>query len=161
MLHTIGIIFVIIVLLVGLVGAALPYLPGLPLAFLGLVGLTYLVGEKYFNANWLWFFGLVTLASLACDYLAGFLGARWGKSSLYGTIGAVVGGIVGIVLLGLWGIILGPALGVLLFEFLAKRDHVHAVRVAQKTLITSVIALAANALLAIIFAIALTLLLIF
>ena len=161
MLHTISIILVIIVLLVGLVGAALPYLPGLPLAFLGLIGLTYLVGDNYFSTNWLWFFGLLTLASLACDYLAGFLGARWGKSSIYGAIGAVVGGLVGIMLLGVWGIILGPALGVLLFEFLAKRDHVHAVRVAKTTLVTSVIALVVNALLAIIFAMALTLLLIF
>ncbi len=161
MLHIVLVIFAIILLLVGLIGAALPYLPGLPLAFLGTMLLGRLTDFQYFDARWLWLFGFLTLASLACDQLAGFLGSRWGKSSLWGTVGAVVGGLIGVIFFSVWGIILGPALGVLVFEMVARRDHLRAVRVARVTLVASIIGLVVNALLAIFYSVALALALIF
>lgn len=161
MLHIALIILAIILLLVGLLGAALPYLPGLPLAFLGTILLGRLTDFQFFDTRWLWFFGLLTLASLACDQLAGFLGSRWGKSSLWGTVGAVLGGLIGVIFFSVWGIILGPALGVLVFEMVARRDHIRAFRVARVTLVASIIGLVVNALLAIVFAVTLVLTLIF
>jgi len=161
MFHVVLIILAIILLAIGLIGAALPYLPGLPLAFLGTILLGRLTDFGYFDARWLWFFGSLTLASLACDQLAGFLGSRWGKSSLWGTLGAVTGGLIGVIFFGVWGIILGPALGVLAFEMMAKRDHLRAVRVARVTLVASIVGLAVNALLAIIYAVTLALVFIF
>jgi len=160
MLDVILIILAIILLVVGLFGAALPYLPGLPLAFLGTILLGRLTDFQYYSVDWLWLFGSLTLASLACDQLAGFLGSRWGKSSLWGTIGALIGGLIGVIFFSIWGLILGPALGVLAFEMIAKRDHLRAVRVARVTLVASIVGLAVNALLAIIYAVTLTLVLI-
>jgi len=161
MLHVVLIMLAIILLAVGLFGAALPYLPGLPLAFLGTILLGRLTDFQFFDTRWLWFFGSLTLASLACDQLAGFLGSRWGKSSLWGTIGALIGGLIGVIFFSIWGLILGPALGVLALEFVAKRDHLRAVRVARVTLVASIIGLVINVLLAIVYAVTLALILIF
>jgi len=151
----------ILLVMAGLLGAVLPYLPGLPLAFLGTILLGYGTEFGFFSVTALWVFGGIALASLVCDYLAGFLGARWGKASIWGTVGALLGTILGIGVFGIGGVIIGPALGVLLFEMLARRDHLQAARAARSTLLSSILGLATNAFLALAFVITLTLVLIF
>ena len=157
-----GVVISAILIIVGLLGVLVPFLPGLPLAFCGALLLSYITGFKLISLWSILFLAVLALLSVLVDYLAGLIGARWGKASLWGLVGAITGLVVGILSFGIIGMILGPALGVLVFELVAKRgDHRHAVKAAQSTLISSFLGIAVNAILAIIFMTVLVLALIF
>lgn len=151
----------VIIMIVGLLGVLVPFLPGLPLAFSGVFLLALITDFNLISPWILVILGVLALLSVLVDYLSGIIGARWGKASVWGTVGAITGLIAGIVTFGPIGLILGPAVGVLVFEFVAKRDKEHALRAAKSTLASSLLGIAVNAILAIIFVLVLTLALIF
>ncbi len=151
----------VIMIVIGLAGVLVPFLPGIPLAFLGVFVIALVTGFDVISPAVLYFLGTLALLSVVIDYAAGILGARLGKASLWGVLGAVVGTIIGIVTMGIIGIVIGPALGVLIFELIAKKNQKSALRAAKSTLATSLLGIATNAILAIIFAVTLILALIF
>jgi len=151
----------IILMIVGFFGVLIPFLPGLPLAYFGVLLLAFVTGFNLISPWILVILGALALLSILVDYLSGIIGARYGKASLWGMIGAITGLIVGLLVFGPLGLILGPAVGVLVFELIAKRDHRQAARAAQSTLISSLLGMAINAILAITFAITLIVALIF
>ncbi len=148
------IIFSVIMILIGLFGAIVPFLPGLPLAFIGTLVLAIATHFGLISVPVVIALAFLALLSLVVDFASGLIGARLGKASIWGAIGAIVGTIVGILCFGILGIVFGPALGVLLFELLARRNNnSQAVKVAKTTLITSLLGLALNGILAVVYAI--------
>jgi len=110
----------------GLVGVLLPVLPGVPLSWLGLF--IYAIGtgfERISIATVVVFF-ILTVLTLALDFVAPMLGAKKYRASKFGVIGAFLGFTVGIFVLGFWGIILGPFVGALLGELIARRKPTQA-----------------------------------
>lgn len=156
-----GIIIGTIIMIIGLVGAVLPFLPGLPLAYIGVIILNYATGGQLFGSATLIILGLIALSSLLIDYFSGLLGAKIGKASIWGAVGAFIGTIVGFSTMGIIGLIIGPALGLAIFELIVENDHQKIIKSTKSTLATSLLGLIAGALLAIVFAVGLALAVIF
>ena len=150
-----------VLIIIGIFGAVVPFLPGLPLAFIGVLMLAYATHFNLISAPVLAALACLALLSLLVDYLSGVIGARWGKASIWGTVGAITGLVVALVAFGPLGLVLGPAVGVLVFEFIAKRDKNHALRAAKTTFASSLLGIAANGLLAITFIVILVVAIIF
>ena len=151
----------IIMVLIGIAGVLVPFLPGIPLAFLGAFVLAYITNFEVISPVTLIILAAIALLSLAVDYFSGIIGARWGKASIWGVFGALLGTIIGIITIGPLGIILGPVLGVLIFELVAKKNVRQATYAAGTTFATSIIGLATGAILAILFAVVLVIALIY
>jgi len=143
----------IILVLIGLFGAVLPFLPGLPLAFIGTLLISIATHFHLISVPVLVALACLALLSIVVDFASGIIGARLGKASIWGGVGAVTGVIVGILFFGLLGIVFGPAIGVLVFEFIARHNKTQAVKVAKTTLVTSLLGLAINGILAVVYVI--------
>jgi len=113
----IGLLLAMLLMLVGLAGCILPGLPGTPLVLAGAIAHRVWFGATSVN-NWiLALLVLLTIMSVAFDYLASTLGAKKMGATWRGMTGAIVGAIVGL-FFGIPGILLGPFLGALSFEML-------------------------------------------
>lgn len=110
-----------VLVLAGLVGTILPALPGTPLVFLGLLLTAWAEGFEKVGWVTLTILGILTLASVAIDVLAGSLGAKRLGASWQATVGATLGALVGL-FFGLPGLILGPFFGAAAGEYLARRN---------------------------------------
>ena len=135
MWNVLSIIACFILMIVGLIGVVLPVLPGVPLAWAGLFIYGLANGfEKISIATTVIFF-VLTLLTLAIDFLAPMLGAKKYRASVWGILGVFLGFIIGIITLGPWGIILGPFLGALVGELIARRQPGQALKAALGALI--------------------------
>ncbi len=103
-------------ILIGLLGTVLPVLPGIPLAFAGMVLAAWVGGFKEISVISLVLLGLLTLASVAIDFLASAIGAKRAGASKMAILGAGIGSLVGVLFFSLPGLILGPFLGVMAVE---------------------------------------------
>ena len=106
--------------LVGLAGTVLPALPGLPLMFAGMLLAAWAGGFEQVGGWMLGLLGLLTIASLAVDFIATALGAQRVGASRLALVGAVIGTFAGL-LFGLVGVFVGPFLGALIGELLHGR----------------------------------------
>lgn len=125
---------VVLLVLGGLAGLVFPGLPGTPLVYAGLVLAAWL--DDFARVGWwpvLVLLGVLTLLSLAVDFVAGALGAQRVGASGKAVWGATLGGVVG-VFFGLPGLLVGPFAGAVLGQFAASRDLLHAGRVGVGTL---------------------------
>lgn len=153
LLLILGVIFII----VGVFGVLVPFLPGIPLAFLGAFLLAYSTSFGLVSKNILWLLASLAFLSVCVDYFSGIIGARLGRASIFGVVGAVVGGFIGFFTAGLLGVVLGPAIGVLIFELLAKNGSKKAMKATSSTLLASLVGLIVNSIIALIFVVILTL----
>lgn len=103
-------------IIIGLLGTVLPILPGIPLAFLGMVLAAWAGGFKEISAITLVLLGLLTLASVAIDFLASAIGAKRAGASKLAIIGAGIGSLIGVLFFSLPGLIIGPFVGVMVVE---------------------------------------------
>lgn len=110
-----------LIIIVGAVGVFLPMLPGVSLMFVGILIAAFVSDFFFISQATIIFLGFLTIVSLVVDYFSGLIGAKYSGAGSWGSIGAVIGAVFGVSLLGPIGLILGPALGVLIFEFLSKK----------------------------------------
>jgi uncharacterized protein YqgC (DUF456 family) len=103
-------------ILIGLLGVFLPVLPGIPLAFAGMVLAAWAGDFKEISFITLLLLGLLTLASVAIDFLASALGAKRAGASKLAIFGAAIGSVLGLFLFSLPGMIIGPFVGVMAVE---------------------------------------------
>jgi uncharacterized protein YqgC (DUF456 family) len=89
--------------------------------------------------------------SVLIDHLSGILGAKWGGASKRGLIYGFVGLLIGTAILPPFGGFLGLFGGVLFSELLANRKSGEAVKAATGSLIGSIMGVAVNTILAVIF----------
>jgi uncharacterized protein YqgC (DUF456 family) len=103
-------------IIIGLLGVFLPILPGIPLAYAGMVLAAWAGGFKEISVLVLILLGLLTLASVAIDFLASALGAKRAGASKLAVVGAALGSLIGMIFFNLPGLILGPFVGVMVVE---------------------------------------------
>jgi uncharacterized protein len=123
----IGLSLALLIMLAGLLGSILPVIPGIPVILLAAIGHRLYFGAHSINNPVLVILIVLTLVSVALDFLAGMLGANKFGATWRGAVGAIVGGIVGL-FFSLPGMILGPFIGATLFELLGDREWEKAVK---------------------------------
>ena len=116
----IGLVIAGLVMFIGFAGTFLPGIPGAPLILIAGVGHRLYFGETSASVLVLVIMGVLTLLSIAIDFLASMFGAKKLGATWKGVTGAVVGAIVGL-FFSLPGIILGPFIGAFLFELAGGR----------------------------------------
>lgn len=121
-----------ILILVGVAGTVLPALPGLPVVFAGMLLAAWAGGFEQVGAGMLVLLGVLTLLSLAVDFMATAMGAKRVGASRLAIIGAVIGTFAGL-FFGPIGLIAGPFIGALAGELVHGRDVGHATRVGFGT----------------------------
>lgn len=120
-LEIIGLSLALLVMLAGLIGSILPAIPGIPVILVAAIGHRLCFGAHSVNNTVMVVLIVLTLVSIAFDFLAGMFGANKFGATWRGMLGAVIGGIVGL-FFNLPGIILGPFIGATLFELLGDRE---------------------------------------
>ncbi len=95
--------------------------------------------------------GFLFLASIAVDWSAGLLGAKWGGAGWKSMLMGAVGGAVGFVILPPVGTFVGLFCGVLVGEVLRRRKSAEAMRAASGALAGSLAGIVVNAALALAF----------
>jgi uncharacterized protein YqgC (DUF456 family) len=113
--------------IVGVAGNLLPAVPGTPLNYIALLALHYTRGDV-FSTTFLVAFGVLTVLSLAVDYLVPLLGARLYGVTRYGMAGFVIGMFVGFLTLSLPGMVLGMVTGAVVGELYAGKNRTEALR---------------------------------
>jgi hypothetical protein len=123
------------VMIVGLVSIVFPFLPSIPVIWLGIF--LYGVGTNFavVNPSFMLLISLLAFATIFLDYTTTVWGLKKYHGSLWGILGAVVGGFVG----SLWGIlgalVIGPVLGSVVFEMLRGRDNVFGIETERFTIV--------------------------
>ncbi len=107
-------------ILAGIAGVILPALPGLPLVFIGMLLAAWAGDFQQISWPALTLLGLLTLVSVAVDFLATALGAKRVGASRKALIGAVIGSLVGL-FFGIIGLFAGPFIGALVGELWHSR----------------------------------------
>jgi|SRR5215216_4842104 len=111
----------VVLVVAGVLGTVLPALPGTPLVFLGLLVAAWAEGFQKVGWFTLAILAILTLCSLAVDFMASSYGAKRMGASWLAMAGAAVGTLVGL-FFGLPGLIFGPFVGAVLGEYLTRRD---------------------------------------
>jgi uncharacterized protein YqgC (DUF456 family) len=117
----IGLSLALLVMLAGLIGSMLPVIPGIPLMLAAVIGHRLYFSAHSVSNTVMVILIVLTVVSIAFDFLAGMFGANKFGATWRGAVGAIVGGIVGL-FFNLPGIILGPFIGATLFELLGDRE---------------------------------------
>lgn len=110
-----------LIVLAGLAGTVVPALPGVPLVFAGLFVCAWIGNFETISWFTVGVLALLAVTSLAVDFLAGALGARYLGASTRAFWGAAFGAILGI-FFGIPGIVLGPFIGAVLGELSGGSD---------------------------------------
>ncbi|WP_454831227.1 DUF456 domain-containing protein [Pseudoxanthomonas wuyuanensis] len=121
-----------LLIVVGIAGVILPVLPGLPLVFVGML-LAAWAGD-FQQVGWvsLTALGLLTLLSVAVDFLATMVGAQRVGASRKALLGALIGTFAGL-FFGPVGLFAGPFVGALLGELWHGRQIGQAAKVGFGT----------------------------
>lgn len=130
----------LVIMMVGFLGSVLPGIPGPPLILAAAVVHKLVRGDA--GASW-WVIAvltLMTLLSLALDFIATSIGAKKMGATWKGAVGAALGALFGL----LWmpfGLVLGPLIGAMALEMLGGKEW----REAGKAGIGAVLGLVAGA----------------
>ncbi len=125
-------ILVALLMAVGVAGTVVPVLPGAVLIFAGAVLAGWI--DDFSRISWwtLGALGILTVVSIACDFIAAAFGAKRLGASPLAISGAAIGTLVG-VFTGLWGLLFMPLAGAAIGEYVALRNVGRAGRVGLAT----------------------------
>jgi uncharacterized protein len=138
----------IVLFAVGLIGTVAPVLPGTTIILAAAVIHRIMLGpEKSIGWPTIFVLVLLTLATYALDFLAGYFGAKHFGATKWGTLGALVGALVGL-FFGIVGLFVGPVIGAIAGEFLAGKRLVDAGRAGWGSLLGNIGAMVAKLLIA-------------
>lgn len=121
-----------LLILVGLAGAIVPALPGVPLVFAGMLLAAWADHYQHIGAVTLTILGVLSIAALLIDFVAGLLGAKRVGASKRALWGAAIGTLIGL-FFGLPGLLLGPFVGAVVGELSAGGKLNQATRVGVGT----------------------------
>jgi uncharacterized protein YqgC (DUF456 family) len=133
----------VLLVVAGVAGTVFPALPGAPLVFAGLLLAAWVDGFQHVGGGTISILVVLTLLSLAVDFVATSLGAKRVGASATAVTGALIGTVVGL-FFGVAGLLLGPFVGAVLGELLARRDLAQAGRAGVGTWIGLVLGTAAK-----------------
>jgi uncharacterized protein YqgC (DUF456 family) len=113
----------LILIFIGFAGILLPGIPGLFLFFLASVMIYYAIPGIL--SSWTILIMLLGfLLTFPLDLLGTIIGAKWGRATKWGLIGATLGGFIGM-FFGIPGLVIGPLLGAFFAELLLKKRSVN------------------------------------
>jgi uncharacterized protein len=141
--------FVTIVLFaVGLIGTVTPVLPGTIIILAAALIHRIMLGPGK-SVAWpiIVVLVLLTLATYALDFLAGYFGAKYFGATKWGTFGAIVGALMGL-FFGIIGLFIGPVIGAIAGEFIAGKRMVDAGRAGWGSLLGNIGAMLAKLIIA-------------
>ena len=121
-----------VLIVVGVAGAVLPALPGTVLVLAGIVMGAWIDDFTRVGGWTLTIVALLAVLAWVLDYVAGLMGARRAGASRQALLGAALGTVAGL-FMGLVGVLFMPLVGAAVGEYLARRDHVGALRVGVST----------------------------
>ena len=141
--------FVTIVLFaVGLIGTVAPVLPGTTIILAAAVIHRIMLGaEKSIGWRAIVVLVVLTLATYALDFLAGYFGARYFGATKWGTFGAILGAVIGL-FFGLIGLFVGPVIGAIVGEVIAGKRMIDAGRAGWGSLLGNIGAMIAKLIIA-------------
>ncbi|MHC1480782.1 DUF456 domain-containing protein [Frateuria aurantia] len=116
----------------GLAGTIVPALPGIPMLFGGIWLAAALDEYRHLPVPWLTAIGLLAAIGVACDFVAGSLGAKRIGATPQALWGAGIGTVAGM-FFGIPGLLLGPFLGALLGELSTGRSVLRSAHVGINT----------------------------
>lgn len=119
------VILALTLIAVGTAGIVYPALPGLALMFAGTWLLAYAGGYQIYGAGILWLVGLISLAGILTDYVAGIWGTKYTGAGKLAVRGALIGSIIGM-FFSLPGLVLGPLIGAAAGELISCRNMIQA-----------------------------------
>ena len=123
---------------VGLIGTVAPVLPGTTIILAAAVIHRIMLGaDKSIGWYTIVVLVLLTLASYALDFVAGYFGAKYFGATRWGTFGAVVGALVGL-FFGIIGLFVGPVVGAIAGEFVAGKRMIDAGRAGWGSLLGNI-----------------------
>lgn len=125
-------ILAVALIIAGLAGTILPALPGTALVLAGIVLGAWIDDFTRVGAGTLAVVGALAVLAWVLDYVAGLLGAQKAGASRQALVGAALGTVAGL-FMGLVGVLFMPLVGAAIGEYLARRDHGHALRVGVST----------------------------
>jgi uncharacterized protein len=123
----IGLTVALVLMSLGLIGTVVPGIPGTSLVLVVAIAHRLFFGPASLSNLFLVLLVLLTVFSMALDYLATVFGARKMGATWRGIAGAVIGAVVGL-FFGPAGILLGPFVGALVFEMISGREFSDAAR---------------------------------
>src|SRR5437773_3262497 len=128
-------LFTIVLFAVGLIGTIAPVLPGTTIILAAAVIHRIMLGPEK-SIGWVTIIALVllTLATYALDFLAGYFGAKHFGATKWGTFGAILGALVGL-FFGIIGLFVGPVIGAIAGEFIAGKRMIDAGRAGWGSLL--------------------------
>jgi uncharacterized protein YqgC (DUF456 family) len=125
-------IVVVALMAAGVVGTVVPVIPGAILIFAGACLGGWI--DDWTRVSW-WTLGalaLLTIVSVAVDFVAGSFGAKRVGASKLAITGAAIGTFAG-VFTGLWGLLFMPFVGAAIGEYASRRNLERAGRVGVAT----------------------------
>ncbi len=125
----------LIVMLGGIIGCLLPAVPGIPVIWISALVYALITGFERIGTDYLVTFGILSVATLLLDYIAGVYGAKRFGASKWGMLGAFLGMIVGLIIGFLPGMILGPFIGAVALELIAGKQSGPALKAGFGTFI--------------------------
>lgn len=132
-----------VLLSLGFVFLFIPILPSVTYMFVVAV-IFDLLANNALSSHEITVLGVITLISIAVDYLSGFLGARWGGASWRALMLGSLGMFLGIFILPPIGIFIGLFLGVVIGEFAFSGDPTQAIRAGSASLLGSLAGIVIN-----------------
>ncbi len=120
---------------VGLIGTVVPIFPGTTIILAAAILHRVMVGaEKSIGWPVMAVLVLLTLATYALDFFAGYFGAKHFGATKWGMFGAAIGAIAGI-FFGIIGLFVGPVIGAVAGEFIGGKRMVAAGRAGWGSLL--------------------------
>jgi uncharacterized protein len=131
-------VITIVLFAVGLIGTIAPVLPGTTIILAAAVIHRIVLGPEK-SIGWVSIIVLVllTLATYALDFLAGYFGAKRFGATKWGTLGAILGALVGL-FFGIFGLFVGPVIGAIAGEFVSGKRLIEAGRAGWGSLLGNI-----------------------
>ncbi len=134
-------------IVVGLAGTVLPALPGTALVLAGIVLGAWIDGFARVGPLAVGVAAVLAVVSWVLDYVSASWGAQRVGASPQAVTGAAIGTVLGL-FMGLVGVFVLPLVGAAIGEWLARRDHLGALRVGAATWVGLMVGLLAKVVLA-------------
>ncbi len=122
-------------MLVGFVSILFPYLPSVLVIWLG--AFLYGVGTNFevVDAPLMLVISALAFGTVLLDYFSNAWGHRKFRGSVWGVLGALLGGFVGSVFGPFGGFVVGPIFGAIVFEMIRGRDNIFGIETDHFTIV--------------------------
>ena len=124
----INLIISILLMIAGVAGIFISGLPGTILVFAGIAFYSWSTNFTILTLNVLIIFGILTIVSIALDYLSSIISVKKLGISKKGMWGMILGGILGFFVFNIVGLVIGQFLGVVAGELASGKKLLSSIK---------------------------------